>query len=109
MLELEDHLAGWLLTWKLDSYDLPAPENRTQDEKEPFETEPTGNVTETSCQFENLLVTHDSNTCQNLCVHRWALFYACCAAPIQAYRNTKIRRTEPTRRIAGAIGAGYRA
>ena len=31
-------------------------------------------------------------------------------SPIQGrYRNTKIHRTEPTRRIAGAIGAGYRA
>ncbi len=83
MLELEDHLAGWLLTWKRQ---LSTSGSGKQDtiQKEPFETEanwqrypkliaslkPASNA-----QFRTLAKIYASI--------EWALFYACCARPFK--------------------------
>ena len=83
MLELEEDLADWLLTWKqlLSTSDLGKQDAR---QKEPFETEtnrlrypkliaslkPASNA-----QFRTLAKIHASI--------EWALFYACCIRPFK--------------------------
>ena len=83
MLELEDHLAGWLLTWKRQLSTSGSGKQDTR-QKEPFETEanwqrypkliaslkPASNA-----QFRTLAKIHASI--------EWALFYACCARPLK--------------------------
>lgn len=83
MLELEDHLAGWLLTWKRQLSTSGSGKQDTR-QKEPFETEanwqrypkliaslkPASNA-----QFRTLAKIYASI--------EWALFYACCARPFK--------------------------
>lgn len=83
MLELEDNLAGWLLTWKQQLSTSGSGKQDTR-QKEPFETEanwqrypkliaslkPASNA-----QFRTLAKIHASI--------EWALFYACCARPFK--------------------------
>lgn len=83
MLELEDHLADWLLTWK-QQLSTSGPGKQDTRQKEPFETEanwqrypkliaslkPASNA-----QFRTLAKIHASL--------EWALFYACCVRPFK--------------------------
>lgn len=99
MLELEDHLAGWLLTWK-QQLSTSGPGKQDTRQKEPFETEanwqrypkliaslrPASNA-----QFRTLAKIHASI--------EWALFYACCARPFKDVIAT-LKYTEQSQHAA---------
>jgi len=99
MLELEDHLAGWLLTWKQQLSTSGSGKQDTK-QKEPFETEanwqrypkliaslkPANNA-----QFRTLAKIHASL--------EWALFYACCVRPFKDVIAT-LKYTEQSQHAA---------
>ena len=99
MLELEDHLAGWLLTWK-QQLSTSGSEKQDTRQKEPFETEanwqrypkliaslkPASNA-----QFRTLAKIHASI--------EWALFYACCVRPFKNVIAT-LKYTEQSQHAA---------
>ena len=99
MLELEDHLAGWLLTWKQQLSTSGSGKQDTR-QKEPFETEanwqrypkliaslkPANNA-----QFRTLAKIHASI--------EWALFYACCVRPFKDVIAT-LKYTEQSQHAA---------
>jgi hypothetical protein len=99
MLELEDHLAGWLLTWK-QQLSTFGPGKQDTRQKEPFETDanwqrypkliaslkPASNA-----QFRTLAKIHASI--------EWALFYACCVRPFKDIIAT-LKYTEQSQHAA---------
>jgi hypothetical protein len=104
LLEREDNLAGWLLTWK-QLLSSARPEKQDVRPKEPFETDanwqrypkliaslrPASNA-----EFRTLAKIHAAI--------EWALFYACCIRPFKNIITT-LRFTEQSRHAALLVQA----
>lgn len=104
LLEREDNLAGWLLTWK-QLLSSSRPEKKDVRPKEPFETDANWQRypkliaslrPATSAEFRTLAKIHASI--------EWALFYACCVRPFKNVIAT-LRFTEQSQHAALLVQA----
>lgn len=104
LLEREDNLAGWLLTWK-QLLSSSRPEKKDVRPKEPFETDANWQRypkliaslrPATNAEFRTLAKIHASI--------EWALFYACCVRPFKNVIAT-LRFTEQSQHAALLVQA----